>query len=121
MKTTERFHIYKETLMNQINFLGDFESNPFELRHYNISNYSMFVNGKQIPSHGLSVDMGHEKTSVMAYRTLFEGSGIHHSNGGLQITHDMFIKGFLCCYLILHQTAPRRKDTHHTLITVLFE
>jgi hypothetical protein len=27
----------------------------------------------------------------MGYSTLFEGSGIHHSDTGLQITHDMFI------------------------------
>jgi len=31
----------------------------------------------------------------MAYKTLFDGSGIHHSNSGLQVTHDMFINGYL--------------------------
>ena len=30
----------------------------------------------------------------MGYRTLFEGSGIHYSNTGLQITHDIYINGF---------------------------
>jgi hypothetical protein len=29
----------------------------------------------------------------MGYRTLFEPSGIRHSNMGLQITHDMYITG----------------------------
>jgi hypothetical protein len=38
--------------------------------------------------------MGHGKTSVMGYRTIFEGSGIHHSNSGLQVTHDMYIAGY---------------------------
>ena len=52
------------------------------------------MNSKQIPSEGLSLDMGHEKTSVMAYRSLFEGSGIRHTNSGLQITHDMYINGY---------------------------
>jgi len=45
------------------------------------------------------MNTGHEKKTVMDYRTIFEGFGIHHSNTGLQITHDMFIKGyfmFLC-------------------------
>jgi hypothetical protein len=35
----------------------------------------------------------------LGYRTIFEGSGIHHENTGLQITHDMYINGyfmFLC-------------------------
>jgi len=31
----------------------------------------------------------------MGYRKLLEGSGIHHSNAGLQITHVMYINGFL--------------------------
>jgi len=30
----------------------------------------------------------------MGYRTLFEGSGIHHSNASNQITHDMFVNGY---------------------------
>jgi hypothetical protein len=47
--------------------------------------------------------MGHEKTSVRGYATLFEGSGIHHSNSGLQITHDMYINGL---FMILHDLTP---------------
>jgi len=36
----------------------------------------MYVNGRQIPSESLAIDPGHEKTTVMAYKTLFEGSAI---------------------------------------------
>jgi len=50
------------------------------------------VNGRQVPLGGLTLGMGHEKTSVMGYNALFEGAGIHHSNSGLQITHDLYIK-----------------------------
>jgi len=49
------------------------------------------VNGKQFPNKGLTLGMDHVKTPVMGYGTLFEASGIHHSNTGLQITHDMHI------------------------------
>jgi len=38
--------------------------------------------------------MGHEKTSVRGYATLFEGTGIHDSNSGFRIIHDMDIEGF---------------------------
>ena len=37
--------------------------------------------------------MKHEKTAIMGYRTLFEGSGIHHSKLGLQITPEKYING----------------------------
>jgi hypothetical protein len=39
----------------------------------------------------------------MGYRTLFEGWGIHHSNAGLQITHDMYIAGY---FMLLFDMTP---------------
>jgi len=47
--------------------------------------------------------MSHEKTSVKGYATLFEGTGIHHSNSGLQITHNMYINGF---FVIVYDLTP---------------
>jgi len=62
-------------------FLGSVTTNPYHFRHYDLSSFALNVNGRQVPTEGLSLGMDHEKTSVMGYRTLFEGSGIHHSNG----------------------------------------
>jgi hypothetical protein len=67
--------------------------------------FAMYANGKQIASGGLHLNMGHEKTSVMGYRTLFEASVIHHSNTGLQITHEMYIAGY---FVLLFDLAPDR-------------
>jgi len=39
----------------------------------------------------------------MGYRTLCEGSGIHHSNSGLQITPDKYINGF---FILLFDLTP---------------
>ena len=52
------------------------------------------MNGNRVPSEGLTLDMVHEKTSVMGYRILFEVSGILHWNSELEITHGMYIN----CY-----------------------
>jgi len=41
----------------------------------------------------------------MGYRTLFEASGIHNSNSGLQITRDMYINGF---FTLLFNFTPDR-------------
>jgi hypothetical protein len=43
----------------------------------------------------------------MAFRTIFKGSGIHHSDADNQITHDMFVNGhFILLFdLTLDQTA----------------
>jgi hypothetical protein len=57
----------------------------------------------KIPSESLIIDPNHEKSTVLAYNTLFSGTGIHHSNPGLQITHDMYINGY---FILLYDLTP---------------
>ena len=90
------------------------DSNPYNFRHYNLENFAMLVGGTQIPPEGVNLLMDSEKTAVMEYRTLFEGSGIHHSNSGFQITPDKYINGFYMLVFDLHLTLPPQKDTHQT-------
>ena len=75
-------------MVKNTDILGSRNSNPYNLRHYDLTSVTMYVNSRQIPSESLSLYMGHEKTSVRSYATLFEGTGIHHSNSGLQIIHE---------------------------------
>jgi len=87
-------------------------TNSYYFRHYDLSYLALNVNGEQIPTEGLAVNMGHEKTSVVGYRTLFEASGFHHSNSGLQITHDMYINGY---FMLLFDLTPDRSASEgHT-------
>jgi len=65
------------TMVKYADFIGTVDTNPYKFQHYDMSDFS------------LCLGMDHEKTSVMGYTTLFEGSGIHHSNAGHQITHDV--------------------------------
>jgi hypothetical protein len=67
--------------------------------------FSLIVNGKQYPIEGLSMDMGSQKTSVMAYNTLFDATGIHHSDTGLHIRHDIFLNGY---FMLLFDLTPDR-------------
>ena len=53
------------------------------------------------------MNMGHEKTTVLVYNTLFEGSGIRHSNAELQGTHDMFKAGY---FMLLFDLTPYRAE-----------
>jgi hypothetical protein len=71
-------------------FLGTVSTNPYTFRQNNLTHFVMYINGRQVPTDGgLSLDMCHEKTSVMGFKSLFIGSGIHHSNAGLLLSHDM--------------------------------
>jgi len=41
------------------------ETNPYKFQHFDLRTFVMYVNGRQIPSESLSLDTGHEKTTVM--------------------------------------------------------
>jgi hypothetical protein len=41
----------------------------------------------------------------MKYRTLFKESGIHHSNSGLQISHEIYVSGY---FILLFDLTPDR-------------
>jgi len=77
------------TMVKNTHFLGSRDSNPNNFHHYDLTNFTVYFNGRQIPSESLSLEMSREKTSVRGYATLFEGTGICRSNSGLQITHEM--------------------------------
>ena len=81
------------TMVKNTDFIGTMDTKPYKFQNYAISDFLLFVNGKQYPNEGLCLGMDHEKTSVMGYRRLFEGSRIHHSNAGHQLTHDIFVNG----------------------------
>jgi hypothetical protein len=57
------------TIIKNKDFLGSLEKNPFRFRHYDLIYFSLYVYGKQNRSGGLNLDMCHEKTSFMAYRS----------------------------------------------------
>jgi len=100
------------TMVINTDFLGSMDSNPYNFRHYDLENFAMYVKGRQIPPEGVNLLMNHEKTAVMGYRTLFEGSGIHHSNSGLQITPDKYINVFFT--LVFDLTPDLAASERHT-------
>ena len=93
------------TMVKNGDFLGTVDSNWYNLTHYDLNHFSLYINGRQIPPEGPSLKIDHAKTSVMGYKTLFEVYGIHHSNSGLRITHDLFIKGY---FMLVFDLTPDR-------------
>jgi len=53
-------------------FKGSLDTNPFYFNHFNLNHFTLYYNGRPIPSEGLPLDVSHKKTSVLAYNTLFE-------------------------------------------------
>ena len=57
-------------MIKNADFTGSVDSNPYNFQHFTINHIAMYVNGQQIPSDGLTVGTGHEKTTTMAYQTI---------------------------------------------------
>jgi hypothetical protein len=90
-------------MIDNKDFLGTITSNPYKFQHFGLPSLNMIVNGRQTPSESLIIGPSHEKITTLAYKTLFEGFGIHHSNAGLQISHGMYINGY---FILLYDLTP---------------
>jgi len=53
------------TIIKNADFNGFVYTNPYKFRHYDIE-FSLYVNGKRVPSEGLTLDMDHEKSLLWA-------------------------------------------------------
>ena len=102
------------TMIKNIEFFGSLDKKPYKFQHYDISDFLLFVNGKQFPNNYLSWACIMKRLQSFNYRTLFEASGIHHSNMGKQITHDMYIKGnFMLLFDFTHDRGEWESHTRH--------
>jgi diadenosine tetraphosphatase ApaH/serine/threonine PP2A family protein phosphatase len=87
-------------------FTGSLDTIPFNFSHFNLNHLTLYYYGRPIPAMGFPLDMRHEKTSVSDYNTLFKGSGIRHSNAGLQVTQSMLIAGYFMLMFVLTPDRP---------------
>ena len=64
--------IPKRLLLTMIanDFFGTINTNPYKFQHFGLPTFVMYVNGRQIPSYSLSIDSGHENTTVKVYKTI---------------------------------------------------
>jgi hypothetical protein len=90
-------------MLRNADFAGSPNSNPYYFRHFELNHFAMYVNGRQVPSEGITLDTSGIKTSTMAYQTLFSGLGIHHGNAGLQITPSQFMRG---SFMLIFDLTP---------------
>jgi len=51
-------------MVKNTDFNGSLDSKSYEFQHYDMSDFSLFVNDKLLPNEGLALGMDHEKTSL---------------------------------------------------------
>jgi hypothetical protein len=53
-------------MIKNSDFNGSVETNPYKFGDYDFSEFSLYVNGRCVPSEGLSLDTDHEKRLLWA-------------------------------------------------------
>jgi hypothetical protein len=102
-------------LVKNSSFVGSVSSNPFEFKHYNMTQFVLYVNGVPHPSQPLTMDCSSTMGVTRAYHTLFSSTGIHYGDRGHMITQEMFTKGYFILGFDL--TPDREADEDHYSLT----
>ena len=90
-------------MIENTDFLGAINTNPYNFQHFGLSTFVMYVNCKQISSEGLNIDTGHEKHLLWHTILFLKALAFTIRTRGLQITHDMYIKGY---FMLLFDLTP---------------
>ena len=77
-------------------YTGKGELNPYNFKHYKVTNVSLSVNGEEIPFKQLVLDYTSLDSLdfIQAYNTLFSGTGKMYANMGLDISRDDYANGY---------------------------
>ncbi len=98
-------------------FNGDFKLNPFNFQNFKTNFFSLYVDGEQIPTKPLQphYEAGKEM-SVLAYHTLFTGTGVHFSNSGNSISREDYSSGYCLMSFDLTPDLSASETSHWNLV-----
>ena len=99
-------------------FNGDLKKNPFNFQHFNLNYLSLYMDGEQVPSKPLQpifTGTGAPKY-IMAYHTLFSGTGIQFTDAGNDISRDDYPEGFCLMAFDLTPDMSSGETTHWNLV-----
>lgn len=86
------------TMVDNLAYTGTKTLNPFNFQHFNMTDFSLLVNGTPYPMQPLRMNF-EEDMYCKAYQTLFTGVGIHFDDRGHEITYEDFKNGhFILAY-----------------------
>lgn len=101
--------------VNNSAFNGNLASNPFNFDNFNISSFSLYVDGQQVPSKTLQPSFSN-KIYTTAYHTLFSGTGIHFLNEGNDISIENYPLGNCLMAFDLTPDLSANSSAHWNLI-----
>lgn len=101
--------------VNNTAFNGNYTKNPYDFDNFDISSFSLYIDGMQIPSKPLEPEFSNDIYTTM-YHTLFSGTGLHFLNDGNGINRDRYAKGYCLMAFDLTPDLSASSTSHWNLI-----
>ena len=89
-------------LVESVAAIGNYTKNPFNFKHFNMTQVSLTVNQQDVPNSPLNVNFS-DNNWLRAYYNMFLGLDRAGLDWGNDITKDDFIGGYGLYILIYHQ------------------
>ena len=80
-------------MMDNDSYNGNYKKNPFNFKHYNLTQIGISVNGEEVSFKPLKLNFD-EKLFVTAYNTLFSGTGKLNGNSRSIIKREDYSEGY---------------------------
>lgn len=74
-------------------FIGNYKKNPFNFQHFSLNFFSLYIDGRQVPSKPIQPDYVTNNQFVRSYHTVFSGTGMHFMNDGNNIPREHYAQG----------------------------
>ena len=94
-------------------FNGNYEKNPFNFKHYNMSQLKVYLDGQQQTVRPLELNFANSQY-VTAYMSLFTGTGKQFEDAGNGIHRDDYARGYTLYAFDL--TPDLSEDDHFNLV-----
>lgn len=95
-------------------FNGVYNKNPFNFKHYDLRSLKIFIDGQEQNTRPITANYP-QNLYINAYQSLFTATGKWGADEGLDISREMYSKGYtLYCYDLTNDLAP--DDNHFSLI-----
>ena len=80
-------------MMDNDSYNGNYKKNPFNFKHYNLTQIGISINGEEVTFKPLKLNFD-DKLFVTAYNTLFSGTGKLHGNSERFIKREDYSEGY---------------------------
>jgi hypothetical protein len=96
---------------------GDYSKNPYNFKHFDTNYFSLYVDGEQVPSKPLQPHFeANNNKFVMAYHSLFSGTGIQFKDAGTVISREDYNQGYCLMAFDLTPDLSASETSHWNLV-----